>query len=78
LRDRRGGKALDGERRPGVLVVVLDDGETYGSLDGCVILDVDSAGLRKLENGQAVGRLVEAGLARVVANFVNDQRHIED
>jgi hypothetical protein len=71
-------EALDGERGPNVLVMVLDDGETYGSLDGCVILDVDSAGLRELENGQEVGRLLEVGQARVVAKFINGQPHVED
>jgi hypothetical protein len=56
-----------------VRIVVIHDGETYGGLDGCVILEVGPIGLAALENGQKADRLVRTGQARLVAEFVNGQ-----
>lgn len=33
-------------------IVVLNDGETWSALEGCKILHVTEAGMKKLEEGQ--------------------------
>lgn len=54
-----------------VRIVVLDDGETYGRVDGCVILEVDDAGVAALDDGETARGLVQSGEARLVAEFIN-------
>jgi len=35
-----------------MLIVVLNDGETYTGLDGCCIMDITPEGIEKLDEGQ--------------------------
>ena len=35
----------------GTLIVVLNDGETYSDLHGCMVVDLTDAGLAKVEDG---------------------------
>lgn len=48
-------------------LIVMEDDETHGLLDGCMILEVDVAGLEALDCGENIYRLIAAGRAIVVA-----------
>lgn len=49
--------------------MVLDDGETYSSLDGCRIVTVAEGDLVRLDSGETVADLIADGTATVVTTF---------
>ena len=57
---------VDESDRPIVRLIFLDDGETFGVLDGCAVVDVESAAVDDLESGVPLAELIRDGKATMV------------
>ena len=61
---------VDGSDRSIVRLIFLEDGETFGVLDECAVVYVESAALDDLESGVPLDELIRDGKATMVRTAV--------